>query len=313
MFSWHAREESIGEVTELIDIGKQWHVNHVVDDYRSVTAWYRDVFGAVDVFTDEWLDPEKRWASMVAVTDLAIDVMEPTAEGAHLPLGKFLTRFGPHLHASAYFVNSPPADIYDALTGEGVRCFGLAGSGRDAMVAQPMSPVFTHPKDTAGQLEFMPYVEEKPGPLGVPGKWEDPRFLPGWSARQWRDHPLSIGGWRVGVVVRELERATAVYAALGATVLAEETVGGSQRRRVQLGTNTTVELIAPTSADTVAARDLEANGEIIHCCVFETADMAKAESHLADHAVVIAERDEKRLVADPATCHGAVIEIVAIS
>lgn len=313
MFSWHAREESIGEVTELIDIGKQWHVNHVVDDYRSVTAWYRDVFGAVDVFTDEWLDPEKRWASMVAVADLAIDVMEPTAEGAHLPLGKFLTRFGPHLHASAYFVNSPPADIYDALTVEGVRCFGLAGAGRDAMVAQPMSPVFTHPKDTAGQLEFMPYVEDKPGPLGVPGKWEDPRFLPGWSDQRWRDHPLSIGGWRVGVVVRDLERATAVYAALGAIVVAEETVAGSQRCRVQLGTNTTVELIAPTSADTVAARDLEANGEIIHSCVFETADLAKAESHLADHAVVIAERDEKRLVADPATCHGAVIEIVAIS
>ena len=250
---------------------------------------------------------------MVAIADLAVDVMEPTAEGASLPLGKFLARFGSHLHASAYFVNSPPADVYDSLTDAGVRCFGLAGSGRDAMVAQPMSPVFTHPKDTAGQLEFMPYVEDKPGPLGVPGKWEDPRFLTGWSVQQWQDHPLSIGGWRVGVVVRELERATGVYRALGATVVAEETVAGSNRRRLQLGTNTTVELIAPTSADTVAACDLEKNGEIIHCCVFETADLAKAESHLADHGVAITERDEKRLVADPATCHGAVIEFVAIS
>jgi hypothetical protein len=147
----------------------------------------------------------------------------------------------------------------------------------------------------------------------VPGKWEDPRFLPGWSDQQWLDHPLSIGGWRVGVVVRELERATGVYHALGATVVAEETVAGSHRRRLQLGTNTTVELIAPTSADTVAARDLEKNGEIIHCCVFETADLAKAESHLVDHGVEFAERDEKRLVADPATCHGAVIELVALS
>jgi hypothetical protein len=213
-------------VTDVIDIGKQWHVNHVVDDYRIVTTWYRDVFGAVDIFTDEWLDAEKRWASMVAIADLAVDVMEPTAEGASLPLGKFLTRFGSHLHASAYFVNSPPADVYDALTAEGVRCFGLAGSGRDAMIAQPMSPVFTHPKDTAGQLEFMPYVEDKPGPLGVPGKWEDPRFLPRWSDQPWRDHPMSIGGWRVGVVVRELDRATAVYTALGATMLGRGDGGG---------------------------------------------------------------------------------------
>ena len=53
----------------MIEIGRQWHVNHVVDDYRVVTDWYRTVFGAVDVFTDDWLEPEKRWASMVTITE----------------------------------------------------------------------------------------------------------------------------------------------------------------------------------------------------------------------------------------------------
>lgn len=294
----------------MIEIGRQWHVNHVVDDYRTVAEFYRTVFGAVDIFTDEWLDAEKRWASMVAIADLAVDVMEPAAEGAELPLGKFLKRFGPHLHAAAYFVDSSPADVYDALSAEGVRCFGLGGSGRDAVAASPMSPIFTHPKDTAGQLEFMPFVESRPGPLGVPGKWEDPRFAAGWSTQPWQAHPLAIQGWRVGVVVRELDRATGIYTALGATVCEQEHSAGSLRRTLKFGANTTVELITPLSQDTVAARDLAANGEIMHSCVFETADLAAAESHLVDHGVVIADRDGQRLIADPKTCHGAAIEFI---
>ncbi|MDG5481189.1 VOC family protein [Mycolicibacterium gadium] len=295
----------------MIDIGKQWHVNHVVDDYRAVADWYRGVFGAVDVFTDQWLDPEKRWASMVAIADLAIDVMEPTAEGADLPLGKFLARFGSHLHASAYFVNSPPADIYDALTGTGVRCFGLAGTGRDAMVAQPMSPVFTHPRDTAGQLEFMPFSQARPGPLGVPGRWEDPRFVDGWSNEPWRTHPLAITGWRVGVVVRDLDRATDIYRALGADVVAKDDGKDAERSRLELGANTTVELIKPLTENSVAGGDLARNGEIMHSCIFETGDLAAAEAHLLAHDIVIAERDADRLITDPASCHGAAFEFVA--
>ncbi|BCP08113.1 VOC family protein [Mycobacterium paraintracellulare] len=294
----------------MIEIGRQWHVNHVVDDYRTVAEFYRTVFGAVDIFTDEWLDAEKRWASMLAIADLAVDVMEPAAEGAELPLGKFLKRFGPHLHAAAYFVNSSPADVYDALTAAGVRCFGLGGSGRDGVAASPMSPIFTHPKDTAGQLEFMPFVESRPGPLGVPGKWEDPRFVAGWSTQPWQVHPLAIQGWRVGIVVRELDRATHIYTALGATVCEQERSAGTLRRVLRFGANTTVELITPLSEDTVAARDLAANGEIMHCCVFETADLATAESHLVEHGVVIADRDGQRIVADPKTCHGAAIEFI---
>ncbi|MDX1882228.1 VOC family protein [Mycolicibacterium sp. 120270] len=294
----------------MVAIGKQWHVNHVVADYRTVTDWYRDVFGAVDVFTDEWLEAEKRWASMVTIADLAIDVMEPTADGAALPLGKFLARFGPHFHAAAYFVDGPPTAIFDALTAQGVRCFGLAGAGREVMVEQPMSPVFTHPRDTAGQLEFMPFSESRPGPLGVPGRWDDPRFSDGWSNEPWQRHPLGIQGWRVGVVVRDLDRAADVYRALGADVIAKSDDPGATRCRLRLGANTTVELIAPTSDDTVAGRDLAANGEIMHSCIFETGDLIVAETHLTDRGVGIAERHPARLVTDPATCHGAVFEFV---
>ena len=294
----------------MIEIGKQWHVNHIVDDYRSTADWYRRVFSAVDIFTDEWLDAEKRWASMVTIADLAVDVMEPTDAASELPLGKFRTRFGQHFHASAYFVNSAPTEIFDALTAQGVRCFGLAGAGRELMVDQPMSPVFTHPRDTAGQLEFMPFIESMPGPLGVPGKWADPRFKDGWSIEPWRRHPLGIVGWGVGVVVGDLDRALDIYRALGATLVAKDDSASAHRCRLKLGSNTTVELIQPTSETTLAGRDLAANGEIMHSCIIETSDLASAESHLARNDVVIAERHDDRLVADPASCHGAVFEFV---
>jgi catechol 2,3-dioxygenase-like lactoylglutathione lyase family enzyme len=294
----------------MIRIGKQWHINHVVDDYRGVADWYRDVFGARDIFCDEWLEAEKRWASMVTIADLAVDIMEPTAEAGQLPLGKFLSRFGPHLHAAAYFVDCAPAEIFDALTAQGVRCFGLAGAGRSAVGAQPLSPVFTHPKDTAGQVEFMPFVQSKPGPLGVPGSWEDPRFLDGWSNEPWRAHPLAIQGWRVGVVVRDLARAIAFYRALGAVVVAEESSATAQRCRLRLGTNSTVELIKPVAGDSVAGRDLAANGEIMHSCIFECSDLASAQSHLSEHGITVVEFEQGRLITDPKTCHGAVFEFV---
>jgi hypothetical protein len=145
----------------------------------------------------------------------------------------------------------------------------------------------------------------------VPGKWEDPRFLDGWSVQPWRRHPLAIVGWRIGVVVRDLDRAIDVYRALGADVVAKDEASNAQRCRLRLGTNTTVELIRPSTEGSSAGRDLTANGEIMHSCIFETSDLASAAAHLADHDIVIAERDGDRLVTDPASCHGAVFEFVA--
>ncbi len=293
-----------------IEIGNFWHVNQVVDDYKATSDWYRRVFGAVDIFVDDWAEAEQRWATMLTIGDLAIDVMEPTAEGAELALGKFRTRFGQHFSAAAYWVDGDPAEVFDALTAAGVRCFGGTGSSREEMATNRMRPVFTHPKDTAGQLEFMPFIESKPGPLGFPGKWEDPRFLEGWSTEPWRTHPLGIHGWRLGVVVSDLDRAASIYGALGAVVTADETAGSVRRLRIKVGASTTVELIKPLSADSVAGQDLAANGEILHSCVFECADLAAVESHLEAHDVVIAERFDGRLITDPKTCHGGVFEFV---
>jgi catechol 2,3-dioxygenase-like lactoylglutathione lyase family enzyme len=293
----------------MLKIGRLWHVNHIVRDYRNVADWYRRVFGARDIFVDDWLEVEQRWASMVTIGDLAIDVMEPTAEAAELPLGRFLSRFEEHYQAVAYFVSSPPVEIFDALVEGGVRCYSFAGGGRETLADKPKVPIFTHPKDTAGQIEFMPFVQTRPGPLGVPGEWEDPRYAPGWSTDSWRDqHPLAIEGWRVAVVVRDLAKAERVYEALGATRAHEEESAGARRAWFRLGENTRVELVEPTRADSVAARDLERNGEIFHSCVFEVRDLEAAAAHLESQGVAIAEHHPDRIVADPESCHGAVFD-----
>jgi hypothetical protein len=289
----------------MLNIGKCWHTNHIVRDYKKVADWYRKVFAARDVFVDHWLEVEKRWATMLVIGELGVDIMQPTPEGAELPLGRFMSRFGEHYQAVAYFVKSPPIEIYDALSAGGVRCYSFAGSGREAVEKHSMVPVFTHPKDTAGQLEFMPYTEKLPGPLGAEGKWHDPRYQPGWSAAPWREHPLGIEGFRLAITVRDLEKAGRVYEALRAPKLKESEQAGAKRAWYRLGEGTLIELVQPTVTDSAAARDLEKNGELLHSTVFEVRDLAAVASHLEAHGIRIAERYDGRIVADAATCFGA--------
>jgi catechol 2,3-dioxygenase-like lactoylglutathione lyase family enzyme len=123
---------------------------------------------------------------------------------------------------------------------------------------------------------------------------------------------LAIEGWRVGVVVKDLERAVEIYRALGADVVGKDDLADDARCRIRLGANTTVELIKPRTEDTLAGIDLASNGEIMHSCIFETSNLASAEAHLAEHGVDIAERGSERFITNPSTCHGAVFEFVAV-
>jgi len=68
-----------------------------------------------------------------------------------------------------------------------------------------------------------------------------------------------------------------------------------------------VALYTPTSPSSRAGRDLEAHGDILHAVTFRVADLGRAEAHLRDHGVAIAERDADTIVADPADTFGAVM------
>jgi hypothetical protein len=72
-----------------------------------------------------------------------------------------------------------------------------------------------------------------------------------------------------------------------------------------VGDHTIVELAQPLESGTLAARELQQNGDIMHAVAFEVADLDRAEQHLTAKGVRILERDATTLLADPDTTFGA--------
>ena len=96
------------KTTGPFGIGSMIHVIHMTDDVAELTAWYEDVFDAVTFMgTDElnYLPPEKRWATLVMVSDYCIEVMAPEMPvDPATPVGRFYNRFGRHFHSTGYRV-----------------------------------------------------------------------------------------------------------------------------------------------------------------------------------------------------------------
>jgi catechol 2,3-dioxygenase-like lactoylglutathione lyase family enzyme len=164
----------------------------------------------------------------------------------------------------------------------------------------PGNTIFTHPKDTFGQLEF----EGK----GEHWRSRDPRFQPGWSIEAWKDGPLGIEGLsHMTTVVRDLPTALHFYrTALEATVLHQESGLEAERCFVLVGPDTVVELAQPTSEGSRLAADLAANGELPHSATFRVRDAAAAERHAEKLGIRVVERHGATVTLDPSDCFGAV-------
>jgi len=82
---------------------------------------------------------------------------------------KFHDRFGQHFHSIAWYVDDVEA-ISERLNSEDLRLFNIVGK----VVKPPhkMTAIWTHPKETSGQLEFAAYGDFIP----------DPRMESGWSS-----------------------------------------------------------------------------------------------------------------------------------
>jgi catechol 2,3-dioxygenase-like lactoylglutathione lyase family enzyme len=136
-----------------------------------------------------------------------------------------------------------------------------------------MDAVWTHPRETPGQLEF-----------ALNGDFaKDPRFESDWSNKPWRDHPLGIeGASHIGVIVGDMSKAKRLYVdVLGGTLIhEEETKGRKQSAFVAVGEDSVVELILPHSPSTPEGQDLEKNGEGIYSLVFKTNNLRKAQEFL---------------------------------
>ena len=256
----------------MFKIGKLFHLTHVVTDLDAVDRWYDEIF-AVTRFYHGYEKLAGRVASLIAIGDVIMEPMSP----ANVPnlrnqsVKRFHERFGQHLHSIAFYVDDVPA-ISEHLAAQKLRTWDVMG--RPVMPPNEKFAVWTHPKETHGQLEF----------AVVESNTIDPRLQPAWSNQFWRErHPLGIeGASHITVVVGDLASAKRFYCEiLGAKPIHEEEIVGRKRSAyVAVGEDTVVELAQPLSATGPEGQDLERNGEGIHALTFKTRNLARAAEFL---------------------------------
>jgi catechol 2,3-dioxygenase-like lactoylglutathione lyase family enzyme len=185
---------------------------------------------------------------------------------------RFHDRFGQHFHSIAWYVDDVAA-ISARLDTAGLRLFNLVG--KEVQPPYNTAAIWTHPRQTQGQLEF-----------ALSGDYiADPRLEPGWSSAPWRRHPLGIQrASHIGVVVRDLSAAKRLYCDIldGSLLHEERSEGRKQSAFVAVGEDTVVELTQPLSATSPEGRELEQNGEGIYSLIFKTADLGQAQDFLRD-------------------------------
>lgn len=278
-----------------------FHLMAIVDDFDAAQDFYDRLFSPHPVFGKSWSDFDKRWASIGLVgTDIPFELMEPSKEPADgtWPLPKFANRFGQHLHSLSWFVDKADWEPFvRKLVASGIRVVAPDGSP----VGDELPPVvFTHAKDTLGQLEFMAIDDS--------GWATDARFSGQWGDKSptwWHDtHPLGIVRLsHVTVATRDLDRGIGVFAdALGGSLLDRTDTDAY----VLVGKETVVHLALPTGNDSPVAQDLAATGaELPHQFTFLVRDLDAAERHATSVGATVAERTADTIVLDPATTHGA--------
>jgi extradiol dioxygenase family protein len=256
----------------MFKIGKLFHMTHVVSDLAAVDKWYDDVFG-VTRFYRGYEKMAGRDASLIAIGNVVMEPMMP-ARVANLlnpSVKKFHDRFGQHFHSIAWYVDDVPG-ISAQLDKHGLRQFNI--SGKTVKPGEESHAVWTHPKETHGQLEFAEIMKYT----------IDPRLQPAWSNEYWSArHPLGIErASHLSVTVRDLATAKRLYCdALGGKLIhAEESAGHKRSAFVAVGEDTVVELAQPLSSTSPEAQDMEQNGEGTYALYFKTRDLAKATDFL---------------------------------
>jgi catechol 2,3-dioxygenase-like lactoylglutathione lyase family enzyme len=298
-----------------VAIGDLYHVIHAGDALPPMDEWYDAVFSPRrGILDDDYFEPQKRQASMVAIADCMVEAMAPCKdvvgwEGT--PMGKFNARFGSHWHSIAFYADDV-GSLWDRLIDHGVRMV-KGGKPEDGIDGRPgeFTPIYTHPRDTITQLEF---ARRRPRDgvrdFTLPGE-VDPRYLPGWSSDWWRlHHPLGVERMSyITVVTADEDRACRMFVdVLGGTHLGEarSTLTGTRDIYVALGTQTVLQLSIPDGdGDSLAGAEMTRNGDALHALAFTVRDLDAAAHFLASRGVTIAARDDETLLVDPVTSFGA--------
>ncbi|MGH7934142.1 MAG: VOC family protein [Candidatus Binataceae bacterium] len=256
----------------MFKIGKLFHLTHVVSDLGAVDRWYDSIFG-VTRFYRGYEKMAGRDASLIAIGEVVMEPMMPArvANLRNQSVKKFHDRFGQHFHSIAWYVDDVE-QISAQLDKSGLRLFNI--TGEQVKPKEEAFAIWTHPKETHGQIEF-----------AVVGKYTiDARLQPAWSNAFWSArHPLGIErASHICVVVRDLPSAKRLYCDVlaGKLIHEEETAGRKRSAFVAVGEDTVIELAQPLSPTSPEGLDLEQNGEGIHSLIFKTTDLGKANEFL---------------------------------
>jgi catechol 2,3-dioxygenase-like lactoylglutathione lyase family enzyme len=282
----------------MFKIGKLFHLTHVVSDLNAVDRWYDDVF-AVTRYYHGFAPAAGRDASLIAIGDVIMEPMTP-AKVENLKnqsVKRFHDRFGEHFHSIAFYVDDVPA-ISNHLASHNLKMWDV--TGRTVTPPNEKFAVWTHPRETPGQLEF-----------AIVGRDTiDPRLQPAWTTEFWRErHPLGIEhASHITTVVKDLGAAKKFFCeVLGGKLFHEhDTPGRKKSAFVAVGEDTVVELAQPTSSNTAEAQDLEKNGEGVHALTFKTRNVARASDFLKSKGMR-PERDGDSIALGRDQCFGMVI------
>jgi catechol 2,3-dioxygenase-like lactoylglutathione lyase family enzyme len=274
----------------VFNVGKLFHLAHLVDDLDAVDRWYDEIFSCVR-FYRAYEKAAQREASLLVISDMLMEPIMPSAapEAANSPLRKFQARFGNRLHSIAWYVDDIKACSAD-FAAKGIRQVGLTGKP----VTDPAKAVaiWTHPKDTHALLEFC-----------EAGFAPDPRLQADWSDQPWRDHPLRIEhSSHITCLFESVDDAAATYGeALGGTLVETRDGPDALRHFYAVGDGTVVEAVQPLQADSPEGKDLAANGEGVFGLAFRTSDLDGAARFLEEKGQRVVERtgDSFRVELDP--------------
>lgn len=285
-------------------MGQMIHVIHMTDDVAKLRDWWVDVFGGhVYLGVDEpsYLPIEDRYAALLMVSDLCVEVMAPKMPAdPKRPVGKFFTRFGQHLHSIGYYVDDLEG-LGNRMIANGIH-IGKPGGGAIEKMDPDVMYFYPSPKDTGGLM-----VEMSKHPMP-----NDPRDRDDWSSlvRKWPDHPLTIQRFSYATLgVRELGPAVRTYVETMQAIPVEEGTDedlGSRYVTMQLG-DCLLQIAEPVAPDSAIGRHVAHYGNFIYSLRFKIADVDSAERWLAAKGVRTTRPRPGLLVLDPADTFGAPI------
>ncbi|RAY16990.1 hypothetical protein DPM19_02160 [Actinomadura craniellae] len=283
-------------------IGQMIHVVHMSDDAQRLRKFYEDVLGGfVYMGVDEpnYLPWEDRYATLLMIGDLCIETMAPKMPAnPDLPVGKFYTKFGQHLHSVGYKVDDL-VGLADRLLERGVY-IGKPGGGKIEKLDPETGYFFPSPRDTAGLMVELCHHD-------MPN---DPRNEETWSSlvQMWRSHPLTIERFsHVTLGVRELEPAVETYVdTMQAIPVRTGTDDGLRAKSaiLQLG-DCLLQLAEPLDPASDLGRHVEKWGNMIYSLHFKVTDLNSAEAWLNKNDVRTTRVNEELIVTDVEDTFGA--------